>query len=346
VVPMPVVELKDIRKSFSQASQLATRKGSKQLMALDGVDLRLSENEILGVVGESGAGKSTLGEIMVGLQTATSGTVFWKGEDIDLLSRTARRVFRREVQMVFQDPYATLNPHFTTYESVVEPAAIAGVRGTNQRVELVRSALEQCELEPTDRLLSARPHQLSGGQLQRVAIARAIIMEPRVLVADEPVSMLDASARSGILNLFLRLRDTLGLSILYISHDLPSVRYLCERMAILYAGAVLETGSVDEVIEWARHPYTRELLESVPSTEAAIGGRPPVDIGREEVGPMGQISACRFLTRCPYAEPDCAAGEPPLIEQTPGHQVRCIHPVTGPVWESPSIEAPDSISWD
>lgn len=333
---LPVLELKNVRKSFGHAPRSEARRGTKQpFMALDGVDVELSENEILGVVGESGAGKSTLGEIMVGLQTPTSGAVQWKGQDTASLPRTTRRVFRREVQMVFQDPYATLDPHFTTYESVVEPVAIAGVRGEDRRIKLVRAALEHCELAPTDRLLSARPHQLSGGQLQRVAIARAIVMKPRVLVADEPVSMLDASARSGVLNLFLRLRDNLGLSMVYISHDLPSVRYLCERIAIMYAGVIVETGNASDIIEWARHPYTRELLESVPSTDAPVGGRPPVDVGLEDVRPVRHDSACRFLSRCPYAEPDCETDEPPLAEQAPGHKVRCIHPVMAPVWKSP-----------
>jgi peptide/nickel transport system ATP-binding protein len=221
---------------------------------------------------------------------------------------------------------------------VVEPVAIAGVRDTSRRLELVRNALERCELQPTDRLLSARPHQLSGGQLQRVAIARAIVMEPRVLVADEPVSMLDASARGGVLNLFKHLRDQLGLSIVYISHDLPSIRYLCERIAVVYAGTLLETGTADDVIESPRHPYTRELLEAIPSAEAPVVGRPPVDVGREDVATIGVAGTCRFLTRCPYAAADCSVAEPALAELSAGHEVRCIHPIVTPMWHSSSTQ--------
>jgi peptide/nickel transport system ATP-binding protein len=345
---MPVLELKDVRKAYSRPHRLTVRKGSRSaLMALDGVSLHLAEREILGLVGESGAGKSTIGEIMVGLVPVTSGDVLWRGTSVGSLSPRARRAFRREVQMVFQDPYATIDPHFTTYDSVVEPVAIAGVRDTTRRLELVRTALVRCELQPTDRLLSARPHQLSGGQLQRVAIARAIVMEPRVLVADEPVSMLDASARGGVLNLFKHLRDELGLSIVYISHDLPSIRYLCERIAVVFAGTVFEIGTADDIIESPHHPYTRELLEAIPSTEAPIVGRPPVDVGREDVVPVGVAGTCRFLARCPYAAADCSAGEPALSELSPGHEVRCIHPVMVPMWKSSGAAAELSkASWN
>jgi peptide/nickel transport system ATP-binding protein len=328
----PILELQQVSKAFRQRRRSSSRNDGRQpLMAVEGVDLAVPEREIFGLVGESGAGKSTLGEIIVGLQTPTSGAVRYRGRNIGTLPRKDRRAFRREAQMVFQDPYATLDPHFTSYQSVVEPAVIAGVRGASRRLELVRQAISRCELDPTDRLLAALPHQLSGGQRQRIAIARAIVMEPRLLVADEPVSMLDASVRSGILNLFLHLRDSLGLSIVYVSHDLPSVRYLCDRVAIMYAGRILEAGDADEVIERARHPYTRELLESVPNPDGGEIDEEFVDVGQEEARPTDTTS-CRFMFRCPYADAECHP-EPELSQQGAAHFVRCVHPVTAPVWD-------------
>jgi peptide/nickel transport system ATP-binding protein len=232
--------------------------------------------------------------------------------------------------MVFQDPFGSLDPNFTTYQSVAEPALIAGVRNRADRLARVRLALHRSGLDSTDTLLRSYPHGLSGGQRQRIAIARAIVMGPRILIADEPVSMLDASVRSGILNLFKQLRDELGLSIVYVSHDLPSVHYLCDRVAIMFAGRVVEAGPARDIIEWAHHPYTRELLGAVPGAETSDDSAEAVPDASE----TPHVDACRFANRCRRAEPDCVEAEPDLTPITDQHQVRCLHPLTAPLWKS------------
>jgi peptide/nickel transport system ATP-binding protein len=330
-----VLQVEGVRKWFPVGQgvlEALARRDREYVRAVDGVSVGVEEGEIVGIAGESGSGKSTLGEIMVGLQRPTSGRVLWHGSDIARLRGGGYRAFRTQAQMVFQDPYGTLNSRFTIYQSVAEPVIVAGVSDRAERLAKVRTALARCELEPNDELLNAFPHQLSGGQRQRVAIARAIVMQPRLLVADEPVSMLDASVRSGILNLFLSLRKELNLGIVYISHDLASVHYLCDRIAIMYLGTVVEAGAVETVVEAARHPYTRALLLSTPRMDLDVErGRPPV--GDAPMDSIRVAAACRFAPRCPYVADDCRAAEPALEQVAPGHDVRCVRPRAEPLWE-------------
>ena len=275
------------------------RDDRRAVHAVDDVTLDIQPGEIVGLAGESGSGKSTMGEIVVGLQEATGGEVRYGGEAIETRGK-AGRDFRRNVQMVFQDPYQTLNPRFTVEQAISEPLRNFGIGepgdDRRQRIEL---ALERSGLAPAQ-LMERYPHELSGGQRQRVAIARGIVIEPQLLVADEPVSMLDVSIRAGVLNLFKRFRDELGMSILYISHDLATIRYICDRTAILYLGRIAEFGPTEQVMERPTHPYTKLLLASVP--------RPTPGDHRERVEARGEIpdaidlpNGCRFHSRCSAA---------------------------------------------
>ncbi len=274
---------------------------ARKVHAVDDVTLDIQPGEIVGLAGESGSGKSTMGEIVTGLQAATSGQVLYDGEVIATRGKAARE-FRRNVQMVFQDPYQTLNPRFTVEQAIDEPLRNLGIgEAGDDRRGRIALALERAGLPPAE-LLERYPHELSGGQRQRVAIARGIVIEPQLLVADEPVSMLDVSIRAGVLNLFKRFRDELGMSILYISHDLATIRYICDRTAILYLGRIAELGPTEEVMERPQHPYTRLLLASVP--------RPTPGEEREKVDARGEIpdaielpNGCRFHSRCASALP-------------------------------------------
>lgn len=299
--------------------------------AIDGVSIQLKKQEIIGLVGESGSGKSTLGELVTLLQTPTEGTITFDGADISSLHGDALKQFRKRVQVIFQDPYATLNQRFTIYRTVVEPLIIHGVRDKGERTRRVKLALTRSGLKPEDDLLNAYPHNLSGGQRQRVSIARAIVLEPDLVVADEPVSMLDVSVRSGILNLLAELRDTIGLTIIFISHDLSTVQNLCDRIAVMYLGRIVEIGPVKQVIERAFHPYTRALLEAVPLVDPDVK-RERTNIDSEPPSAIDLPPGCRFSSRCPFVTPECLIAEPELVEMAPGHYVRCIHPRHEPIW--------------
>ncbi len=296
------LEVRDLRRHFPlQRGIVASllRQSDRKVHAVDGVDLEIAPGEIVGLAGESGSGKSTMGEVVCGLQPVTGGAVAFGGKPVTMRG-PGYREFRRNVQMVFQDPYQTLNPRFTIYQAVAEPLRNFSIGDTDgARRELVLTALHRAGL-PGEQLLNRYPHELSGGQRQRVAIARGIVLEPTLLVADEPVSMLDVSIRAGVLNLFRKFRDELGMSILYVSHDLATIRYICDRTAVLYLGRIVEVGPTAEVIERPRHPYTELLLSAVPRS------RPGEQ--RERIDPRGEIpdaidlpNGCRFHGRCRYA---------------------------------------------
>jgi peptide/nickel transport system ATP-binding protein len=330
----PILKLQDVRKWFPVRQGLLaslTGKSSQFVKAVDGVDLEVQPGEIVGLVGESGSGKSTLGELIVKLQEPTGGAIHFEGNDVAALRGKELRQFRRGVQIIFQDPYATLNPRFTVFRTVVEPLIINGVRDSQDRLERVRKALIRSGLRPDETLLNAYPQQLSGGQRQRVAIARAIVLEPRLVVADEPVSMLDVSIRSGILNLLQGLRRSMGLSIVFISHDLSTVQYLCDRIAIMYLGKIVEIGPTERVIGHAHHPYARALLSAVPVVDPEIQRERP-DVVGEPPDSINLPSGCRFAPRCAFATAECSAAEPELEELSPAQWARCIHPRMEPLW--------------
>ncbi|MCI2394819.1 ABC transporter ATP-binding protein [Aliiroseovarius sediminis] len=297
-----VLQVDDLKRHFDVPGPMFGPE--KKVHAVDGVDLSLQAGEILGLAGESGSGKTTTGEVLVKLQEPTSGRILSEGEDISDLSGAALKAFRRRAQMVFQDPYQTLNPRFTIARIVGEPLTIHGIAKGEEQKQRVIKALERAGLKPAKLYLERFPHELSGGQRQRIAIARAIILEPRFVVADEPVSMLDVSIRAGVLNLMRRFRDDLGISFVYVSHDLPTIRYVADRTAILYLGQVVEVGPTETVIRERRHPYTQLLIEASPEPDPDVV-KPPPEAAGEIPSAIDVPNGCRFHTRCPVATPQC-----------------------------------------
>ena len=277
---------------------------SGTVKAVDGVNLRLQRGEVVGLVGESGSGKSTLGRSLLGLAPATAGSITFENQDLAHLSGRRLRALRRDIQMVFQDPNAALNPAMTVQEAVGDALRVHGMRSASARRAKVIEALERVGLSPVELFLEKYPRDLSGGQKQRVVIARAIITGPSVLVADEPISMLDMSVRAKILQLMLDLKDELGLTYVYITHDLASAKYFCDRIAIMYLGRIVEIGPTEEIFANPRHPYTKALLRAIPDPDP--GRQITRDLPRGEVPdaadpPLG----CAFHPRCSEATPTC-----------------------------------------
>ncbi|WP_232676893.1 ABC transporter ATP-binding protein [Nocardioides sp. R-C-SC26] len=309
----PVIEVEDLAVHYRlQGGALARLLGleTRTVKALDGVSLQLGRGEVLGVVGESGSGKSTLGRAMLGLAPATAGSIRYRGHDdaeaqlVSAMSPRALRGLRTDVQMVFQDPGAALNPSMTIERAVGDPLVVHGLASGAELRRRVHEALERVGLSPVERFASKLPADLSGGQKQRAVIARAIIMGPQVLVADEPISMLDMSVRAKILQLMLDLKSDLGLTYLYITHDLASAKYFCDRIAIMYLGRVVEIGPTAEIFAAPRHPYTQALLAAVPDPDPTR--MLPRDLPRGEVPDAAEPpSGCAFHPRCPAAFAPC-----------------------------------------
>jgi oligopeptide/dipeptide ABC transporter ATP-binding protein len=289
--------------------------------AVDGVSLALHENETVALVGESGSGKTTLGLAILRLRALTAGTIRWRGTSLAGLQGPQLKAFRRDVQVVFQDPYASLNPRLQVAEALRRPLELhAVVDRRNQRAEVER-LLELVGLAPA--LYADRyPHEFSGGQRQRIAIARALAVRPNVLVADEPVSALDVSIRTQILKLLQTLKRELKLAMLFLSHDLGVVRHIADRVAVMYLGKIVETAPVDTLFDHAQHPYTRMLLSAAPSARAIPQGR-GIEVIGDPPAPTNPPSGCRFRTRCPFAFDRCAAEEPALAEVAPQHHSAC-----------------------
>ena len=291
--------------------------------ALFGVDLELSAGRSLGVVGESGCGKSTLARAVVALERPTQGRVRFKGQDLFALRPQALRLLRRHFQMVFQDPYGSLDPRYRVGRSVAEPLdALEGGDGPAARRERIAEALSAVGLKPAD--AAKYPHEFSGGQRQRIAIARALITHPELIVADEPVSALDVSVQAQVLNLMLDLQERLGLAYLFISHDLSVVRTIAQEVAVMYLGRIVEQGPSQAVFAEPAHPYTRALVAAVPQADPTRRRRPG-KVAREAKpgGPAGPGSGCPYVARCPLAEARCRQ-EPPLLRSLgDGRSVAC-----------------------
>ena len=299
--------------------------------ALDGVSFDVREGETLSLVGESGCGKSTAGFSILRLFEPTSGAVTYNGKDIVKLGAEDMRSFRKDLQIVFQDPYSTLNPRMTIGEAIAEPIRLHGKLGNAKARERVTAILADVGLPA--RFANRYPHELSGGQRQRVAIARALACEPRFIVCDEAISALDVSVQAQILNLLVDLQDKYGLTYLFIAHDLAVVRHISDRVAVMYLGRLAELAPRDALFGAPRHPYTRALLSSVPEPDPAIERQRKRQILTGEVpSPMTPPPGCRFHTRCPIARAECRHSLPPWREVAPRHHVAC-HAVGVEGWE-------------
>ncbi|HYR65490.1 MAG TPA: ABC transporter ATP-binding protein [Reyranella sp.] len=318
-----LVELRDVVKHFPVGRSLGeiVRGKHPAVRALDGVSFDVGSGDAVAVVGESGCGKTTLGRLMLKLIEPTAGTIAFDGNALAGLAGESLRGFRRQAQLVFQNPFDALNPRFTIYRAVAEPLLNAGIDKA-EHMDRLATAFRRVHLPDLDRYLDKYPHQLSGGQLQRVVLARALVLAPRFLVADEPVSMLDVSVRAGILALLREVRDAMGLSAIYISHDLALVRYLCERTLVMYLGRVVEDGPTNEIVRRPRHPYTRALVAAVPVPDADQS-RQPLPIKGNVPDAREPPSGCSFRDRCPYAMARCAAETPQLRPAAGGHHVAC-----------------------
>jgi peptide/nickel transport system ATP-binding protein len=303
----PLVEVRDLSVHFQLRGGTLARlfgRDTGTIKAVDGIDLALRPGEVVGLVGESGSGKSTLGRALLGLVPATSGSVRLRDKDLSALNRRQLRDIRRVVQMVFQDPNAALNPSMTVEEAVGDALRVHGMRSASERRKGVIEALERVGLSPVELFLSKYPRDLSGGQKQRVVLARAIVLDPELLVADEPVSMLDMSVRAKILQLMLDLKQDLGLTYVYITHDLATAKYFCDRVAIMYLGRVVEIGPTEEIFANPRHPYTKALLAAIPEPDP--DKMVPRDLPRGEIPDAAQPPlGCAFHPRCPEAVHNC-----------------------------------------
>ena len=322
-IPAPLLEVRDVATHFPLGGGLL-RPPSQSVRAVDGVSLTIAAGEVVALVGESGCGKSTLALTIGGLESATSGDVRYRGRSLIGATGQALQAMRREVQLVFQDPYEALNPLMSVEEIVAEPLLIHRLAANpEQRRQRVIAALESAGLRPAQAFLPRRPHELSGGQRQRVVIAAALVLEPALLLADEPVSMLDVSVRAEIINLLSDLRRTRGIAILFITHDLSTVATFADRIAVMYLGRIVEMGPARAVVETPRHPYTQALLAAVPVANPRLRHRRHLPPG-ETPHPGDLPAGCRFHPRCPIATPQCAQVDPPTVAVSPGHTAACL----------------------
>ena len=309
-----VFDVRNLRKWYRARRQGFIEglfKPDEYLRAVDDVSFDIRAGEIMGLAGQSGCGKSTLGELLVALQKPTGGEIRFGGEDITSFGNDELLEFRRKCQVIFQDPYEAINPRFPVARVVTEPLTIHKIGDRAEREERTRQALRDAGLTPPEAYLEKLPDELSGGERQRVCIARALVLDPEFLVADEPVSMLDVSVRTGILKLFKRLQRERNLSMLYVSHDLSTINYLADRTMIMYMGKVVELGPTEQVIHDPAHPYTEALLESVPDADPDVD-RAGSRIDGEVPDPVDLPGGCRFHPNCEYATEDCRKAEPEL----------------------------------
>jgi len=299
--------------------------GGKTLSAVAGVSLTVGKGETLGLVGESGCGKSTLGRAVLQLRRPTGGKVTFDGTELTALGGEAMRLMRRRVQLIFQDPIASLNPRRCIGDIIAEPLVIAGMTDKAERLRRVREVMVAVGLDP-DNAVGRLPHEFSGGQCQRICIARALILEPELVICDEPVSALDVSIRAQILNLLEEMKRRYGLTLLFIAHDLAVVKAVSDRIAVMYLGKLCEVGPTERLFAQPAHPYTALLLEAIPVPDPTVRPAANVAVG-EPPSPLAPPSGCRFRTRCPRADARCAAEVPELREIGEGQFAACHHPL-------------------
>jgi oligopeptide/dipeptide ABC transporter ATP-binding protein len=314
----PILQIKDLKKYYAVTAGLIPRKLG-EVKAVDGVSLTINRGEVFGLVGESGCGKSTLGKTILRLEEPTSGEIIFDGVDVVGLSKQELRSLRGKVQIVFQDPDSSLDPRMTVGDSIGEALIIHGVSNSQERSERVAGLMQKVGLEPE---FSERyPHEFSGGMRQRVGIARALAMNPQLIIADEPVSALDVSVQAQILNLLMDIKDKDGLSYMFVSHDLSVVKYISDRVAVMYLGKIMEVAEKEEFFSNPLLPYTEALLSAIASLRPSDKER--IIIKGDVPSPLRMPSGCRYHTRCHRVMPVCSQIEPQLIEQSLGHFVAC-----------------------
>ncbi|QBX57212.1 dipeptide ABC transporter ATP-binding protein [Nocardioides seonyuensis] len=337
----PLLDVRDLKMYFPVKSSGVIRRTVGHVQAVDGVNFQVRAGESLGLVGESGCGKSTTGRLVTRLEKPTDGSVMFEGRDISQIGARELKPLRREIQMIFQDPYGSLNPRHTVGTIIGTPLAIHDILPRKQILPRVQELLEIVGLNPEH--YNRYPHEFSGGQRQRIGIARALTLQPKLLVADEPVSALDVSIQAQVINLLQDIQREFNIGFLFIAHDLAVVRHFCPEIAVMYLGKIVEIGERDRIYEHANHPYTQALLSAVPDVgQAAIGGRRErIQLTGDVPSPINPPSGCRFRTRCQFAQEICAKVEPPLLQIGARHKVAChfagelghhpAEPVTAPL---------------
>jgi len=320
-----VISVKKLKKHYPVEADLFTQLLGNQryVHAVDGIDFSIERGEIFGLAGESGCGKTTTGRCLARLTDPTDGQILFgpDREDITEYSGASLQEYRRSVQVVFQDPYESINDRFRVRQWVKEPLVIHGIGNRNERRRKVAETLDQCGLKPPEDFLDQYPHELSGGQRQRVALARAMVIDPEVLIADEPTSMLDVSVRAGVLNVFKRLVEEENVTIMYISHDLSLLQYICDRIGIMYQGELMEIGNADRVLRKPKHPYTQSLISAVPRVDPR-NDRERIRIPPDVEEHIGEIDGCPFKNRCEYSFERCSE-ELDFYSAGGDHKVAC-----------------------
>lgn len=320
-----VLEADHVKKYFLTGASKWLLRPTDRVLAVDDVSFKLEAGTTLGVVGESGCGKSTLGRVLAMLLKPTDGAVKLNGVDLATLNERDLNQVRRDIQFVFQDPYACLNPRHSIGESIATPMKVQKTHDKQGRRQRVQELMELVGLNPEH--FNRFPHEFSGGQRQRVGIARALALNPKIIVADEPVSALDVSIQSQILNLLEGLQNNFGLSFIFIAHDLAVVRHIADEVAVMYLGKFVEYGDATNVYKTPRHPYTKALMSAAPVADPKVGReRKRIMLTGDVPSPVNPPSGCRFRTRCWKATDQCAEVEPQLIEIVPGHRVACHYP--------------------